>query len=96
MGALRSFSGVISDVGTAATVFDDAIDSMSVAQVFGPRLLPGWSRGHVVAHVVLNAEGFIEVSHALQAGRVAVMYPAGVEARDANIAQLSTAPLGVL
>lgn len=77
-------------------MFDDAVASMSASQACRPSLLPGWSRRHVVAHVVLNAEGFIEVSTALQAQRVALMYPAGVEARDAAIAQLSTAPLDVL
>lgn len=69
---------------------------MSSVQVHEPSLLPGWSKSHVVAHVALNAEGFIEVSRALNAGRRAVMYPGGVEARDDAIAELAGASIDEL
>jgi hypothetical protein len=31
--------------------------SVPLAQVAGPSLLPGWTRGHVLSHLARNAEG---------------------------------------
>ncbi len=47
--------------------------------------LPGWTRGHVLAHVRLNAEAFLGVLRAAARGDVARMYPSRAE-RDAAIA----------
>jgi maleylpyruvate isomerase len=33
------------------------LDGLSDAQVAGPSLLPGWTRGHVLTHLARNAEG---------------------------------------
>jgi maleylpyruvate isomerase len=50
-----------------------------------PSLLPGWTVGHVLSHVALNAEAFARVAADLRAGRPGLMYPAGMAARDADI-----------
>lgn len=84
---------MISTLIQASETFTDAAISLSITQVGEPSLLPGWSRGHVVAHVVLNAEGFIEVAQALNAAQPALMYPAGAEARDSAIDDLARAPI---
>ena len=52
-------------------------------------LLPGWSRGHVVAHLALNAEGLAGVLHGAHIGRPQPMY-ASPEARDEDIASLTS------
>ncbi len=64
---------------TAAAKLDNAA-------VAGPSRLPGWSRGHVLAHVARNADALVNVL----AGRP--MY-ASAEARDADIARDAPRPL---
>lgn len=59
------------------------LDSVSLA---GPSLLPGWSRGHVLAHLSLNADALVNV---LQ-GRP--MY-ASSETRDSDIERDASRPL---
>lgn len=57
---------------------------LSAADVAAPSGLPGWSRGHVLAHVRLNAEAFVGVLAGAARGEVASMYPGRAE-RDAAI-----------
>lgn len=64
----------------AATLDDAALGE--------PSLLPGWSRGHVLAHLSRNADALVNVL----SGRP--MY-AGAEARDADIEAGSGRPLTV-
>lgn len=56
-----------------------------------PSLLPGWSRAHVLAHLVGNAHGMVRLAHWAATGEETAMYPSR-EARDGEIEQL--APLG--
>ncbi|AYG83586.1 hypothetical protein DWB77_05784 [Streptomyces hundungensis] len=62
-----------------------ALDNGSVAE---PSRLPGWSRGHVLAHIARNADALVNVL----AGRP--MYPSA-EARDADIDRDAPRPLDV-
>lgn len=57
---------------------------LSAADLAAPSALPGWSRGHVVAHVRLNAEAFVGVLAAAARGELGRMYP-GRQERDAAI-----------
>ncbi|MFF4184240.1 maleylpyruvate isomerase family mycothiol-dependent enzyme [Streptomyces sp. NPDC001691] len=66
---------------TAATSLDNA----AVAE---PSRLPGWTRGHVLAHIARNADALVNVL----AGRP--MYPSA-EARDADIDRDAPRPLDV-
>ena len=66
------------------------VDGLSDTDFTAPSLLPGWTRGHVVAHVALNAEGLTAVLHGAHVGRPQPMY-ASPEARDADIADLAAA-----
>lgn len=61
------------------------LDNASVAE---PSRLPGWSRGHVLAHLARNAEALVNVLE----GRP--MYPSA-EARDADIERDAPRPLDV-
>ncbi|MEU9853090.1 maleylpyruvate isomerase family mycothiol-dependent enzyme [Streptomyces sp. NPDC047974] len=60
-------------------------DNASVAR---PSRLPGWTRGHVLAHLARNAEALVNVLE----GRP--MYPSA-EARDADIERDASRPLDV-
>ncbi|WP_344403900.1 maleylpyruvate isomerase family mycothiol-dependent enzyme [Streptomyces longisporus] len=61
------------------------LDNASVAE---PSRLPGWSRGHVLAHLARNADALVNVLE----GRP--MYPSG-KARDADIERDAPRPLDV-
>ncbi len=61
-----------------------------------PSLLPDWSVGHVMAHIALNAEAFVNVANDLAADRFGEMYPGGVPRRNADIERLSSASAGEL
>lgn len=61
------------------------------AQLRQPSLLPDWTVGHVLAHIALNAEAFVSVAGDLAEGRFGVMYPGGVERRNADIEKFAVA-----
>jgi maleylpyruvate isomerase len=65
-----------------------AVDAMADFQFAEPSLLPGWTRGHVVAHLTLNAEGLAAAIEGVREGRQVPMY-ASQEARDRDIEKLS-------
>jgi maleylpyruvate isomerase len=54
------------------------------ADVAGPSLLPGWTRGHVLTHLARNADGFVNLLTAARTGEEIPMY-ASLEARNADI-----------
>ena len=66
------------------------VDSLADTDFAGDSLLPDWTRGHVVAHLALNAEGLAGVLHGAHLGQPQPMY-ASPEARDADIADLAAA-----
>ncbi|NYD41710.1 maleylpyruvate isomerase family mycothiol-dependent enzyme [Nocardioides panaciterrulae] len=55
-----------------------------------PSGLPGWSRAHVIAHLVLNAEGLTGALRGLVAGEPTPMYRSQ-EARNSDIDELASA-----
>jgi maleylpyruvate isomerase len=74
------------DSGTRRLV--RSVDKLDDDQWARPSLLPGWSRGHVVAHLTLNAEGLSGALEGVHEGRRTPMYRSD-DARDADIAELS-------
>lgn len=66
------------------------VDGLDEAAYAGDSLLPDWSRGHVVAHLALNAEGLAGVLHGAHLGQPPAMY-ASPAARDSDIADLAAA-----
>ncbi|GAA4897771.1 maleylpyruvate isomerase family mycothiol-dependent enzyme [Streptomonospora salina] len=44
-------------------------------QIGGPSLLPGWTRGHVLAHVARNADALVRLLEGAREGRQADLYP---------------------
>lgn len=71
------------------------VDAMADFQFREPSLLPGWTRGHVVAHLVLNAEGLAGALEGVREHRTVPMY-ASQEARDGDIEELAGADPAVL
>jgi maleylpyruvate isomerase len=66
------------------------VDGMTEGAYAEPSLLPDWTRGHVVAHLALNAEGLAGMLQGLVARRTVPMYPSQ-DARDQDIASLGPA-----
>ncbi|MBP2703466.1 maleylpyruvate isomerase family mycothiol-dependent enzyme [Microbispora sp. RL4-1S] len=62
---------------TAARLSDD--------DVHAPSLLPGWTRGHVLAHLARNADSLVNLLTWARTGVVTPQYPTP-DARDAGIA----------
>ena len=64
--------------------------ALPAADWAAPSLCAGWTRGHVLAHLALNAEGLAGVLRGIRDGAPATMYSSD-EARDGDIAVLATA-----
>ena len=65
------------------------VDGLSDDDLATPSLLPRWTRGHVVAHLALNAEALERVMTGQRQGAPRTMYDSQ-EARDADIEKLAT------
>lgn len=71
------------------------VDGLADAQFTEPSLLPDWTRGHVVAHLVLNAEGLGRALEGVSRGETVSVYDSD-ERRDGDIAELADAEPGVI
>lgn len=63
-----------------------AVGGLDATAVGRPSLLPGWSRGHVLAHLARNADALVNVLTGARTGAPTPMY-ASEDARDADIEQ---------
>jgi maleylpyruvate isomerase len=57
-----------------------------------PSLLPGWSRGHVLAHWAGNADGQTRMLLAASRDEIAAQYPGGDAGREADIETRAARP----
>ena len=57
-----------------------------------PSPLPGWTRGHVLAHWARNADGQTRRVQAAMRGEVTAQYPGGDAQRQADIETGAAAP----
>jgi maleylpyruvate isomerase len=57
MGGMQTVEEAIKELGTATDSLVDGIGRLTDADVRGPSLLPGWTRGHVLTHLARNADG---------------------------------------
>jgi maleylpyruvate isomerase len=65
----------------------ERLAGLTDARARQPSLLPGWTVGHVLAHVARNAQGMQGMVEAAANGGVAPMYPGGLQQREADIEQ---------
>ena len=68
-----------------------AVEPLTDAQVFAPSRLPGWSRGHVLAHLISLAAAAARQISAAHRGELVDFYDGGRAGRDAEIEAGSTA-----
>lgn len=76
-------------------LFEAALARVGDDAVTGPSALPGWTRGHVVAHVAANAEALRNLAHWARTGEETPMYTSP-EQRGADIESGATRPAGEL
>ncbi len=75
--SLRRLAASTDRLLATATVLSDA-------RAREPSLLPGWTRGHVLAHIARNADGMVNLLRWARTGTPAPMY-ASAESRGADI-----------
>jgi maleylpyruvate isomerase len=77
--------GVLTEVVALRERLEDVLAVLTDAQVTGPSRLPGWTRGHVLAHLAGISSGAArQVEHA-RAHRSVEFYDGGRAGRDAAI-----------
>jgi maleylpyruvate isomerase len=78
----------LSDRLAAVTAAEDrllrTVSKLSAAELRGASLLPGWTRGHVLAHVALNAHSLVNLFAWARTGIETPQYPSWEE-RDSAI-----------
>lgn len=75
-------TGEVADATARLLATATALDDAGIA---APSLLPGWSRGHVLAHLARNADAMVNLLTSARTGEQIPMY-ASPEARAADIA----------
>ncbi|WP_152188407.1 maleylpyruvate isomerase family mycothiol-dependent enzyme [Georgenia satyanarayanai] len=82
-------------VRSGSDYFARRLAELTEEDVAGDSLLPGWTRGAVIAHVGYNAVALRRLCHWARTGEETPMYTSE-EARDAEIARGAALPLGEL
>lgn len=67
------------------------VDSLAEDELRGPSLCEGWSRAHVIAHLIGNADAMVNLAHWARTGEETPMY-ASKEARNAAIEEKAALP----
>jgi maleylpyruvate isomerase len=74
----------------------EAIEALDEQQVRAPSRLPGWTRGHVLAHLARNADSHRRVIEAAGRGEAIDRYPGGAGQRTEEIEHGARRPAGEL
>jgi maleylpyruvate isomerase len=85
---IRKALGLVNK-GTA--YFGKALDALPHIHYSGASLLPGWTRGHVIAHVTFNAKALMRLAEWAATGDEKQMYESS-EIRDTEIENGSALP----
>ena len=92
---LPTTSSLAADLATVDTHTDlllATVRALDPAQVAGPSLCEGWTKGHVLAHVSRNADALLNLVTSAVTGENVPMY-ASAEARDVDIEAGARRPL---
>jgi maleylpyruvate isomerase len=84
--------GFAPDVASADERLMGTVATLDETSVRAPSLLPGWSRGHVLAHIARNADSYVNLLTWARTGVETPMYPS-VERRNADIEAGAGRPL---
>ena len=82
----------VPEVITAHRRFVAAVSGLDAAGLAAPTALPGWTRGHVIAHVADAGRAFADLTETALRGELVALFPGGVDERDARIEEFAAAP----
>src|SRR4051812_30444760 len=74
----------------SAVALNRTVDGLTAEELAEPSLLPGWSRGHVIAHLALNGVAMARVVDGVARGQTPAMYESDQQ-RNSEIDALATA-----
>jgi maleylpyruvate isomerase len=80
----------LTGLDASSQAFTRTVDALTEDDLTAPSLLPGWTRGHVVAHVALNGDSLAAVLDGAAHGLPVPMYESDAQ-RDSDIEELSGA-----
>ena len=63
----------------------DVLVESGELDVAAPSRLPGWTKGHVLTHLINSGDGHARMFDGAEHAEIAAQYPAGVEGRAADI-----------
>lgn len=76
---------IVTAVKEASQRLEASVAQLDDRSLEEPTALPGWTRGHVIAHLTHSADAFFEVTAAALEGELRETYPGGDEARNSAI-----------
>ncbi|MDO8391715.1 MAG: maleylpyruvate isomerase family mycothiol-dependent enzyme [Actinomycetota bacterium] len=83
--APRELARDIAGATAAHAALVAALATLTDAEVARPSLLPGWTVGHVLAHIARNADSHVRLLQAADRGEVGQQYPGGSQQRIDDI-----------
>ncbi|WP_067570746.1 maleylpyruvate isomerase family mycothiol-dependent enzyme [Nocardia acidivorans] len=89
---LTEIAAQLDTVAAATTRLLDAVSALTDADLVEPSLLPGWTRGHVLAHTARNADSLVNLLLWARTGIETPQY-ASAFLRDADIEAGAPRPL---
>jgi maleylpyruvate isomerase len=79
----------IEGIRTAQARLDDTLTGVTVETMTRPSLLPDWTVGHVLAHLLGNGYSVVRRLEGVVDDRVVDQYPGGAAGREQEIAELA-------
>lgn len=92
---MYDWRSVLDEVSASTAQLESTLATFSDADQRAPSMLPGWSRGHVTAHVARNAESYWRLLEWARTGVEHLQYPSP-ESRDEEIEAGSTGSAAAL
>ncbi len=82
----------VREVITAHRTFVAAVADLSHRDLARPTALPGWTVGHVIAHVADGGRAFATLTELALRGELTALFPGGLAERNGTIERLATSP----
>jgi maleylpyruvate isomerase len=79
----------VAEVRAAHRRFTAAVSGLTPDELAAPTALPGWTRGHVIAHVADGGHAFADLTEAALRGELVALFPGGGADRNERIEKLA-------
>src|SRR5690349_3270267 len=75
----------VANVPLAQERFAGTLATLTDTDIREPSVLPGWTRGHVIAHVARGGDAMVRLIEGVLTQRTVEAYPGGPTVREAEI-----------